>query len=597
MNLLPPFDLQSRLQHLISLKKNAIELGGGNRPIVRPNLDIQACPTVDIVADFHKPLPLESEKYDLVYSSYAIEHISWRNIKQFIGELYRITAKNGIVIVVTANLLEQCKTVAEKGVDGGSVELIFGSQEFEAHGGVHKAGFSPEYATKLFKEAGFKLVKVHAHNVSKTDMVIEAHKMENDNIFEREYFENGTTGYKAPYWNYAFYFTIVNKIKAMNPESVLDIGCGRGFVVRNLENMGIKATGMDISNHCWHTRATDSFILWDVTKTPWKDERRLFEYYNSSGSSFNSNVNEGNYPILKDKQFDLCFSINLLEHLPDEKLDDVIREMVRVSKRGFHGIHMIGCPYESVPDFDMTHNIIKDKQWWIEKFKSIAPDYPVVIDHPRLIQYDEPAIPKSSAPGAYVKDNEIVPADGLVKFNCGSFTDMFYFGWYNIDIIDLKEYADNYGYHFVQHDFMNPMPVKDSTVDIVFASHLIEHFTREEGEKILSEFYRVMKPSGVIRLSIPDTRLLSKKYLEGGISDYKYINKTVETSDDAVSFYELLLAGHKTIYDKESLVKLLEKVGFKKIEEVSLFESRSKTIMEQTIALHPTISTVIEAQK
>jgi hypothetical protein len=55
--------------------------------------------------------------------------------------------------------------------------LIFGGQEHEA--GVHKCGFSPDYAKKLFKELGFSTIVVRPHPVSSTDMIIEAFKPTN----------------------------------------------------------------------------------------------------------------------------------------------------------------------------------------------------------------------------------------------------------------------------------------------------------------------------------------------------------------------------------------------------------------------------------
>jgi len=65
-------------------KAKIIELGGGTRPYFRPNLDVRKAENVDIVADFNEPLPIENEEYDGVFSSYCIEHISWRKVKQFL---------------------------------------------------------------------------------------------------------------------------------------------------------------------------------------------------------------------------------------------------------------------------------------------------------------------------------------------------------------------------------------------------------------------------------------------------------------------------------------------------------------------------------
>lgn len=558
------------------------EFGGNNNPLRSPdgqrvtyNVDINAGPNVDLVADFNKPLPLPSEEFDGVYSSYAIEHISFHNVEQFIKEIYRILKPSGKAIIITANLLKQAEKIVEQGVNKGTVELIFGSQEFPDHGGVHKTGFSPEYAKELFEKVGFK-VKTYSHPVSNTDLIIEAYKI--DEVFERQYFEDGTIGY-MDYRDFATHYATASIIMAGEPTSVIDVGCGRGYIVRILENKGIKAVGIDISKHCWHSRATDSFILWDATKIPWEMPSEMKEI---------SEIRMGEAKI-PDKKFDLCFSCNFLEHIPEDKLNGIIREMVRVSNRGLHGIHMTDSPYEELDeDIDITHHTIHERQWWVDKFKTIAPDYQVIIEHPRTLEYQRPTQQPPTT---------IMPAspDTLLKLNIGSYLDMFYY-WVNIDILDLSEWSKGQAYEFLQHDITKGVPFKDETVDLAFSSHLIEHLDRTQGEFLLKECYRVLKPGGILRVSTPDTQLITKKYLDGTIWDYKYINVGVEQAHDgAEAYYNLLLAGHKTIYDENSLTKLLEKAGFKEIKRCSPFESRSEVIKKQTITLHPSLSVVLEA--
>ena len=152
-----------------------IELGGGNFPQFHPNIDCRKVDNVDIVADFEKLLPLPSDEYDLVVSKFVIEHISWRNVRQFVQEIHRILKLNGQAILITANLLEQAKQIASKPMwDGSESNLIFGGQDHE--GNFHKCGFSPEYAIRLFKEAGFGKVEVAPLPDCATDMIVRAIK-------------------------------------------------------------------------------------------------------------------------------------------------------------------------------------------------------------------------------------------------------------------------------------------------------------------------------------------------------------------------------------------------------------------------------------
>jgi ubiquinone/menaquinone biosynthesis C-methylase UbiE len=198
----------------------------------------------------------------------------------------------------------------------------------------------------------------------------------------------------------------------------------------------------------------------------------------------------------------------------------------------------------------------------------------------------------------YKKDGEILAEDGLAKINFGSYKDCFYFGWINIDILDMKSYADQFGFNFIQHDVTKPLLIKDGIVDIISSSHLLEHLTREEGYNFLKECYRIMKPGGIIRISVPDTKKITEDYVEGRIREHRFINTGVaDADDDAGAYYNLLLAGHKTLYDSDSLRSLLSKVGFKNIEESTPFTSRSETVVKQTISCHPTISCILEATR
>ena len=169
-----------------------IELGGGpgrpgtERPIFRPNLDTRPGPMVDIVANLEEPLPLPNSSYDAVYSSFCLEHISFRRVRGFIAEIYRILAPGGLAVLVTADTYEQCRKAAatppEEWGDGIS-NLLFGGQDYSDN--THKVALSRPFAVKLFREAGFWQVTTLEHpgimgpqgyEKVETDFIIEARK-------------------------------------------------------------------------------------------------------------------------------------------------------------------------------------------------------------------------------------------------------------------------------------------------------------------------------------------------------------------------------------------------------------------------------------
>ncbi|KKN87060.1 hypothetical protein LCGC14_0263300 [marine sediment metagenome] len=161
---------------------NVIELGGGDNPVFLMNVDMRPGPKVALVADFNESLPIESESYDGVFSVYVIEHLSWRKVRDFIYESHRILRPSGIAVFVTANLLEQCKLAIQWFEQGKGLEvsqMLFGDQNYEGGDWIfnaHHCGFSPAYAIKLFREAGFHEVTVFEHPNCKTDMIIQSKK-------------------------------------------------------------------------------------------------------------------------------------------------------------------------------------------------------------------------------------------------------------------------------------------------------------------------------------------------------------------------------------------------------------------------------------
>ncbi len=114
--------------------------------------------------------------------------------------------------------------------------------------------------------------------------------------------------------------------------------------------------------------------------------------------------------------------------------------------------------------------------------------------------------------------------------------------------IDYKVSVDNLSF------------AKDNSVELIYASHVLEHFGRDEYEKVLDEWYRVLKIDGILRIAVPDFK-----------SIVNYYNKTA----DMESLLGLVVGGqkfgeydyHKMIFDEKFLKNKLKDVGFKSISK------------------------------
>ena len=98
---------------------------------------------------------------------------------------------------------------------------------------------------------------------------------------------------------------------------------------------------------------------------------------------------------------------------------------------------------------------------------------------------------------------------------------------------------------------------KDNSVNMIYASHILEHFKRFETEKVLNEWYRVLEKGGILRVAVPDFEKIAKVYLKNRNLDeligLLYGGQTYENNY------------HYRIFDFQSLSNILRKVGFKKI--------------------------------
>lgn len=82
-------------------------------------------------------------------------------------------------------------------------------------------------------------------------------------------------------------------------------------------------------------------------------------------------------------------------------------------------------------------------------------------------------------------------------------------------------------------NILKGLPFDEGSVDVIFSSCMLEHFTVEQAESHISDCYRVLKPNGIIRLVVPDLENVCKEYLrvldlvrndDTYESKYKYIS-------------------------------------------------------------------------
>lgn len=99
-----------------------------------------------------------------------------------------------------------------------------------------------------------------------------------------------------------------------------------------------------------------------------------------------------------------------------------------------------------------------------------------------------------------------------INLGCGfTFND----SWVNVDFIST-------GKDVIAHNLTQGIPFKDYSFQAAYHSHVLEHFTKTDAEKFISECYRILQSGGILRIAIPDLEPIARNYinyLEGALAN------------------------------------------------------------------------------
>jgi predicted SAM-dependent methyltransferase len=132
-------------------------------------------------------------------------------------------------------------------------------------------------------------------------------------------------------------------------------------------------------------------------------------------------------------------------------------------------------------------------------------------------------------------------------------------GWINIDGNPTVSKA-------LYYDIRNKLPFPNESVNILFASNVLEHFYPDELEKILLEIYRVTANNSVIRIIVPS---LEKSIIAYTNDDSKFFGDYPRSYKSIGGRFVNLIftdAQHKIAFDFGFMSELLVKAGFNESE-------------------------------
>lgn len=90
-----------------------------------------------------------------------------------------------------------------------------------------------------------------------------------------------------------------------------------------------------------------------------------------------------------------------------------------------------------------------------------------------------------------------------INLGCG---EKYSDGWINLDFHSTNSKV-------LSCNFLKGIPFEDNEIDVIYSSHVLEHFTFMDAKKILKDCYSKLKKDGILRIVVPDMENICREYL------------------------------------------------------------------------------------
>ncbi len=170
-------------------------------------------------------------------------------------------------------------------------------------------------------------------------------------------------------------------------------------------------------------------------------------------------------------------------------------------------------------------------------------------------------------------------------------------GFINVDLCDMP--------HIHYKSSIDKLPMfEDNCADLIYSSHSLEYFDRVQVADVLSEWNRVLKVGGILRLAVPDFDKLIEVYKKTG-DITKILGPLYGRMEITSVNNEKMCLYHKTVYNFDSLSEVLANAGFGNIRKYDWRETIHKDYDDHSQAYFPhmdkenglLISLNVEAEK
>ncbi|WP_200377201.1 TylF/MycF/NovP-related O-methyltransferase [Thiocystis violacea] len=112
----------------------------------------------------------------------------------------------------------------------------------------------------------------------------------------------------------------------------------------------------------------------------------------------------------------------------------------------------------------------------------------------------------------------------LLNLGCGN---RYHGDWINVDFTSSSDQV-------ISYNLLQGIPFEKASFDVVYHSHILEHFPKSQAPSFLLECYRVLKRGGILRIAVPDLEAIARDYL-------RWLELSLEGDPDAQRNYDWIV--------------------------------------------------------
>ena len=142
-----------------------------------------------------------------------------------------------------------------------------------------------------------------------------------------------------------------------------------------------------------------------------------------------------------------------------------------------------------------------------------------------------------------------------LNWGCGEHTEP---GWINSDLKEVPGID-------ISCDIRDGLPLDDGSLDYIVSIHALPMISYPDLVPVLQELLRVLKPGGVLRLSLPDVNRGIRAFLEGDRDYFLVPDDDVRSLGGKFVVHMLWYGYSVTMFTDDFVDELLVKAGFRQV--------------------------------